>query len=194
MLLVQITRKKTEKLSVERLINMFTYSLHDIRQLQQFKGIPELSLIEKKYDAAILKEAFTIGMDIDDGYVYEYHLHRPLSSKVPVMGFVMKGSYRKDAEFRKSAAYTPEAQILSSLRSDVSLTRELCSLSGTSFDYSKMLEEERERDREDIDSVEEDFDENTKLIEMMTAFLIQARGNPYNEWGNFRNYKEWHNG
>lgn len=172
---------------------MFTLSLHDIRQLQQFKGIPELSLIEKKHDKAILKEAFTIGMDIEDGFCYEYHLHRPLSSKVPIMGFVLKGSYRKDAEFRKSAAYTPEAQILSSLRSDVSLTRELCSLSGTSFDYSKMLEEERERDREDVDSVEEDFDENTKLIEMMTAFLIQARGNCYNEWGNFKSFKEWHN-
>ena len=172
---------------------MYVISLHDIRQLQQFKGIPELTLIEKKYDAAILKEAFTIGMDIEDGYCFEYHLHRPLSSKVPVMGFVLKGSYRKDAEFRKSAAYTPEAQILSSLRSDVSLTRELCSLSGTSFDYSKMVETDAEKDREDIDSVEEDFDENTKLIEMMTAFLIQARGNPYNEWGNFRNYKEWHN-
>ena len=170
---------------------MFVLSLHDVRQLQQFKGIPELSLIEKKPDKAILKEAFTIGMDIEDGFCYQYHLHRPLSSKVPVMGFVLKGSYRKDAEFRKSAAYTPEAQILSSLRSDVSLTRELCSLSGTSFDYSKMLEEDRERDREDIDSVEEDFDENTKLIEMMTAFLIQARGNCYNEYGNFRNYKEW---
>lgn len=170
---------------------MFCLSLHDIRQLQQFKGIPELSLICKEHDKAILKEAFTIGMDIDDGFCYEYHLHRPLSSKVPVMGFVLKGSYRKDAEFRKSAAYTPEAQILSSLRSDVSLTRELCSLSGTSFDYSKMLEEERERDREDIDSVEEDFDENAKLIEMMTAFLTQARGNPYNSYGNFKTQKEW---
>ena len=173
---------------------MFTLSLHDIRQLQQFKGIPELSLIEKKHDKAILKEAFTIGMDIEDGFCYEYHLHRPLSSKVPIMGFVLKGSYRKDAEFRKSAAYTPEAQILSSLRSDVSLTRELCSLSGTSFDYSKMVETDAEKDREDIDSVEEDFVENTKLIEMMTAFLIQARGNPYNDYGNFRNYKEWQDG
>lgn len=48
-----------------------------------------------------------------------------------------------------------------------------------------------EKDREDIDSVEEDFDENTKLIEMMTAFLIQARGTPFNDWGNFRNYREW---
>lgn len=171
---------------------MFVLSLHDVRQLQQFKGIPELSLIEKKHDKAILEQAFTIGMDIEDGYSYEYHLHRPLSSKVPVMGFVLKGSYRKDAEFRKSAAYTPEAQILSSLRSDVSLTRELCSLSGTSFDYSKMVETDAEKDREDIDSVEEDFDENTKLIEMMTAFLIQARGNPYNEWGNFKSYREWH--
>ena len=171
---------------------MFTLSLHDIRQLDQFKGIPEVLLVNKEYDSAILKEAFTIGMDINDGYCYEYHLHRPLSSKVPVMGFVLKGSYRKDDEFRHSAAYTPEAQILSSLRSDVSLTRELCSLSGTSFDYSKMLEDEKENDRENIDSNEEDFDENTKLIAMMTALLIEARGNPYNEWGNFKTQKEWH--
>lgn len=172
---------------------MFILSLQDVRKLKDFAGIPELELIRKEHDKPILKQAFEIGMDIEEGYAYEYHLHRPMTSKLPVMGFVLKGNYRKDAEFRKSAAYTPEAQILSSLRSDVSLTRELCSLSGTSFDYSKMLEEDRERDREDIDSVEEDFDENTKLIEMMTAFLIQARGNPYNEWGNFRNYKEWHN-
>ena len=173
---------------------MFCLSLNDIKQLAMFRGIPELELIQKKYDEAILKEAFTIGMDIEDGYAYEYHLHRPLSSKVPVMGFVLKGSYRKDAEFRHSSAYTPEAQILSSLRSDVSLTRELCSLSGTSFDYSKMVETDAEKDREDIDSVEEDFDENTKLIEMMTTFLIQARGSCYNEYGNFKSFKEWHNG
>jgi hypothetical protein len=55
-----------------------------------------------------------------------------------------------------------------------------------------MVENDAEKDREDIDSVEEDFDENTKLIAMMTALLLEARGNPYNEWGNFRNYKEWH--
>lgn len=171
---------------------MFCLSLYDIRQLQQFKGIPELELIQKKYDSSILEQAFTIGMDTEDGYCFEYHLHRPLSSKVPVLGFVLKGSYRKDAEFRHSPAYTPEAQILSSLRSDVSLTRELCSLSGTSFDYSKMLEDDKEKDREDIDSVEEDFDENTKLISMMTTFLIQVRGTPFNDYGNFRNYREWH--
>lgn len=170
---------------------MFCLSMCDVKQLQQFKGIPELELIRKEYDKSILEQAFEIGMDINDGYAFEYHLHRPLSSKVPIMGFVLKGSHRKDSEFRKSAAYTPEAQILSSLRSDVSLTRELCSLSGTSFDYSKMVETDAEKDREDIDSVEEDFDENTKLIEMMTAFLIQARGNPYNEWGNFKTCKEW---
>lgn len=173
---------------------MFVLSLHDIKQLQQFKGVPELSLIEKKYDKEILEQAFTIGMDINDGYMYEYHLHRPLSSKVPVMGFVLKGSYRKDAEFRHSAAYTPEAQILSSLRSDVSLTRELCSLSGTSFDYSKMLEEDRERDREDVDSVEDDYNQNLITIGIMTQYLKDARGNPYNEYGNFKSYKEWMNG
>lgn len=188
------TRKKTEKLSVERLINMFTLSLYDIKQLAMFRGIPELELIQKKYDEAILKQAFTIGMDINDGYCFEYHLHRPISSKVPVLGFVLKGSYRKDPEFRHSAAYTPEAQILSSLRSDVSLTRELCSLSGTSFDYSKMMEEDSENDRENIDSVEDDFNDNTKLINIMTALLIEARGNPYNEYGNFKTQKEWQNG
>lgn len=172
---------------------MFCLSLHDIRQLQQFKGIPELSLIEKKNDKAILEQAFTIGMDITDGYCYEYHLHRPLSSKVPVLGFVLKGSYRKDAEFRHSPAYTPEAQILSSLRSDVSLTRELCSLSGTSFDDSKMLEEDKERDREDIDSVEDDYNQNLITIGIMMQYLKDARGTPCNDYGNFRNYKEWHN-
>ena len=170
---------------------MFCLSIYDVRQLDQFKGIPEVLLIQKEYDSAILKQAFTVGMDINDGYTYEYHLHRPLSSKVSVLGFVLKGSYRKDPEFRNSAAYTPEAQILSSLRSDVSLTRELCSLSGTSFDYSKMLEEEKENARENIDSIEEDFDENTKLIAMMTALLIEARGTPYNAYGNFNNYREW---
>jgi len=173
---------------------MFTLSLQDVKQLAMFRGIPELELIQKKYDEAILKQAFTIGMDINDGYNYEYHLHRTLSSKVPVLGFVLKGSYRKDPEFRHSAAYTPEAQILSSLRSDVSLTRELCSLSGTSFDYSKMLEEDRERDREDVDSVEESFEDNTRTIGVMNELLIAARGTPYNEWGSFRTYKEWQNG
>lgn len=170
---------------------MFTLSLSDVQQLDIFKGFPQLELIQKKYDEAILKEAFTIGMDIDDGYAYEYHLHRPLSSKVPVLGFVLKGSYRKDAEFRHSPAYTPEAQILSSLRSDVSLTRELCSLSGTSFDYSKMLEEDKERDREDVDSVEDDYNQNLITIGIMTQYLKDARGTPFNDYGNFKNYREW---
>ena len=173
---------------------MFCLSLNDIKQLAMFRGIPELELIQKKYDESILKQAFTIGMDINDGYCYEYHLHRPLSSKVPVLGFVLKGSYRKDPEFRHSAAYTPEAQILSSLRSDVSLTRELCSLSGTSFDYSKMTEEDRERDREDVDSIEESFEDNTRTIGIMNELLIAARGTAYNEWGSFRTYEEWQNG
>ena len=170
---------------------MFCLSLNDIKQLAMFRGIPELELIQKKYDKAILEQAFTIGMDVDDGYAYSYHLHRPLSSKVTVMGFVLKGSYRKDPEFRHSAAYTPEAQILSSLRSDVSLTRELCSLSGTSFDYSKMMEEDSENARENIDSVEEEYDTNLNLIEIMNMYLLDTRGSPYNDWGNFKTYKEW---
>jgi hypothetical protein len=170
---------------------MYVLSLYDVRQLTAFKGIPELELIRKQYDVAILKEAFDIGMDISDGYAYQFHLHRPLTSKEPLMGFVLKGSYRKDAEFRKSAAYTPEAQILSSLRSDVSLTRELCSLSGTSFDYSKMVEEDSEKEREDAANNEKNFDENTILIKTMTELLKVARGSPYNDYGNFKTYDQW---
>jgi hypothetical protein len=117
-----------------------------------------------------------------------------LTRKLDTLDFRLVGEVRKDSDFRKSPAYTVEMQMLSSLRQDVSLTRELCSLSGTSFDYSKMLEEDKENDRENIDSNEEDFDENTKLIAMMTALLIEARGNPYNEYGNFKTQKEWQNG
>ena len=170
---------------------MFYISSQDLLKLDKFAHLTPLKLIDKKYDKAILDECFTIGLDKEAGYMWDYSLHRPLMSKVPVLDFRLVGEVRKDSDFRKSPAYTVEMQMLSSLRQDVSLTRELCSLSGTSFDYSKMTEVDVENDRENIDSVEDDFNDNTKLINIMTALLIEARGNPYNEYGNFRNFQEW---
>ena len=170
---------------------MFYISSQDLLKLDKFAHLTPLKLIDKKYDKAILDECFTIGLDKEAGYMWDYSLHRPLMSKVPVLDFRLVGEVRKDSDFRKSPAYTVEMQMLSSLRQDVSLTRELCSLSGTSFDYSKMLEEDRERDREDIDSVEESFEENTHTIGIMNELIIAARGNCYNEYGNFRNFREW---
>ena len=171
---------------------MFYISSQDLLKLDKFAHLTPLKLIDKKYDKAILEECFTIGLDKEAGYMWDYSLHRPLTSKAPVLDFRLVGEVRKDSDFRKSPAYTVEMQMLSSLRQDVSLTRELCSLSGTSFDYSKMLEEDRERDREDIDSVEESFEDNTRTIGIMNELLIAARGTAYNEWGSFKTYQEWH--
>lgn len=170
---------------------MFYVSSQDLLKLDKFAHLTPLKLIDKKYDKAILEECCTIGLDKEAGYMWDYSLHRPLTSKTPVLDFRLVGEVRKDSDFRKSPAYTVEMQMLSSLRQDVSLTRELCSLSGTSFDYSKMLEEDRERDREDVDSVEESFEDNTRTIGIMNELLIAARGTAYNEYGNFRNFREW---
>ena len=173
---------------------MFYISSKDLLKLDKFAHLTPLKLIDKKYDKAILDECYTIGLDKEAGYMWDYCLHRPLFSKVPVLDFRLVAEVRKDSDFRKSAAYTAEMQMLSSLRQDVSLTRELCSLSGTSFDYSKMLEGDAERDREDVDSIEEDFEENTSIMGIMNELLIAARGTAYNEWGNFKTQKEWMNG
>ena len=173
---------------------MFYISSQDLLKLDKFAHLTPLKLIDKKYDKAILDECFTIGLDKEAGYMWDYSLHRPLMSKVPVLDFRLVGEVRKDSDFRKSPAYTIEMQMLSSLRQDVSLTRELCSLSGTSFDYSKMLEEDRERDREDIDSVEESFEDTARTIGIMNELLIAARGTQYNEWGSFKTFEEWKNG
>lgn len=173
---------------------MFYASSQDLLKLDKFAHLTPLKLIDKKYDKAILEECFTIGLDKEAGYMWDYCLHRPLMSKVPVLDFRLVGEVRKDSDFRKSPAYTVEMQMLSSLRQDVSLTRELCSLSGTSFDYSKMLEEDKENDRENIDSIEESFEDNARTIGIMNELLIAARGTPYNEWGSFRTYEEWQNG
>ena len=172
---------------------MFVLSLYDVLQLDKFKHLTETQLISKEYDEEVLKEAYTVGLAIDEGYNYEYQQHRPVSSKKPLYGFVLKGEVRTDAAFRKSPLYTPEMQMLSTVRSDVSLTRELGSMSGVSFDYGKTIDEDAEKwDSED--SFEPDADEKSKMIFAMNALVLQIRGNPDNEWGKWKNFLEWKNG
>ena len=169
---------------------MFVLSVHDLLQLDKFKGMTELQLIAKENDEEVLKEAYTVGLADDEGYTYEYQQHRPISSKTPIYGYVLKGEVRKDSAFRRSPMYTPEMQILSTVRSDVSLTKELGNMSGVSFDYGKVLEEDSEKwDSED--NFEPDASVMTLLIEQKNALVKQIRGNPYNEWGKWKNILEW---
>lgn len=171
---------------------MFVLSVYDVLQLDKFKHLTELEIISKQYDEEVIKEAFTVGMAIDEGYNYEYQQHRPVSSKKPLYGFVLKGEVRTDSEFRKSPLYTPEMQMLSTVRSDVSLTRELGSMSGVSFDYGKTIDEDAEKwDSED--SFEPDADEKAKMILAMNQMVLQIRGNPYNDWGKWKTFTEWQN-
>ena len=121
---------------------MFVLSVHDLLQLDKFKHLTEFEIVDKEYDKAVLEEAKTIGLDVDSGYAYEAALHRPMSSKTPVMGFRLIGEVRTDREFRLSSVYTPEMQMLSTTRTDVSLTKELAGLSGTTFNAAKYIDDD----------------------------------------------------
>ena len=171
---------------------MFYVSVQDLLQLNKFKHLTEQQLISKENDKEVLKEAFIVGMDIEAGYTYEPALHRPLSGNKAIVGYRLIGEVRKDREFRLSSFYTPEMQMLSSLRSDISLTKELRSLSGTTFDYGKVVEEDAEKDRESAESIEKDFDKDTALIKLLTAQVLQVRGSHFNEWQTLKSFKEWH--
>lgn len=169
---------------------MFVLSVQDILKLDKFKHLSEIQLLDKKYDKEVLEEAYTVGLADDEGYTYEYQQHRPISSKKPIYGYVLKGEVRKDPAFRKSSVYTPEMQMLSTVRSDVSLTKELGMMSGVSFDYGKTIQEESEKwDTED--SYEPDADTRSDELFVMNELVKRIRGNPYNDWGKLKTFGEW---
>lgn len=169
---------------------MMIVSLYDLKQLDKFKNIPDEELLKVKYDEEVLNEAYTIGLDDTCGYRYEFCLHRPLSSKTPILGYVLRGEVRKDDEFRKSPAYTPELQMLSTMRKDVSLTRELASMSGVSFDYGKVLDEDSEK-WESEDSFEPNHDDTAEYISYKNSVVLAIRGYPMNDWGTLKIHAEW---
>jgi len=165
---------------------MFVLSVHDLLQLDKFKHLTEFEIVDKQYDKVVIEEAKTVGLDVEAGYTYEAALHRPMSSKTPVMGFRLIGEVRTDREFRLSPMYTPEMQMLSTTRTDVSLTRELASLSGTTFNATKYLDD-------DIppDSLEPDETLHTNKIKELNDKLLKIRGYPFNEWQKLKSFKEW---
>lgn len=166
---------------------MFYCSISDLTKLDQFKGKKQFEIIHPDNDFDVLAACYPIGLDIDAGYTYRACQHRNLQNKI-VVGIRLEGSYRTDSEFRRSICYTPEVQILSNIRQDISLVQELCKMSGSSFNYGNVLDadapEEREEDVEGCDEI-------MMQVKQLQMIIDEVRGSPYNDYGNLKSWKEW---
>jgi hypothetical protein len=169
---------------------VLSISVSDILKVERFKHLNEAQLIHPKNDYDVLQEAFTVGMDITQGYKYEASQHLNIKNQ-PVIGYRLIGEIRNDKEFRNSSLCTAELRTLSNLRQDVTLVQELQKLQGGNFSYGKDADEDVENDRDYQDSFEDGYKAVEKQIDMLNDLATHIRGCSIGENGGLKTYGEW---
>lgn len=167
---------------------MIIISVSDLLMLDKFKKYKEVELVQLCMDEEVLEEAFEAGLEPSEGYYYEASTHRNWQNKI-VTGYVLKGFYRKDREFRKSKFYTSEVASLMH-RGDAAFQEELQKLQSRTPQYGENPLEIILSSYDD-EVLLEGWKKQEEEILVLQKFLDTCRGAMFNEYGNPKRYDEW---
>lgn len=166
------------------------FSFRDLQRLDEFKGMSEITMLGVDNDETIGKYLAALGFDLTKPVLYVPAKHRDLSGKVAV-GFRAVGDidpYNR-SYIRSSMCDTVERLIAAS-KYDMSLTKELCKLMGSTVEINDdMATEDDDGFPEEL--IEEDFKANAAEISNLEAIRDIIRGSPYNEAGALKTFAEY---
>lgn len=140
------------------------------------KDLNEVKLLQKDMDAIVLPVLHELGIDVRKSIHIMAVKHRDLQNNVGI-GYRYYGTIRTDRQWINSKLCDLTERVAISAFSDLSLTRELCSLMGKTIDISTMdgaytMDDELNS----TDFVIETYEVDKKLIDELNAIAKQVRG------------------
>lgn len=170
------------------------FSFRDLQRIPELSHLNEIDMLSIANDKLINSYLAVLGFNIDAAILYEPSKHRDLQNKVAV-GFRAVGVITQDRAYLNSPLCTPTERMIAASFTDMSLTKELAKLSGTSshpeLTDMRVNNIGDNSSKQEYEYSEPDYEEVTKQIEFFTILRDQIRGNPYNEYGSLKTANEY---
>ena len=154
--------------------------------VDEFKGMNEVQLIHPDNDKRVLHYLGDLGFDTDYTIYYMPNKHRNLRGEINV-GYRLIGELNCNRKFYE--IYSLEEIVACTSYQDLSLTRELCNLSGKDLDYKSFnngVASEVHHKKFPETEWAEDYLEVKAQINQLQFILEQVRGSYYNEDGSVK--------
>jgi hypothetical protein len=157
------------------------FSFSDLRLIPELSRYNEISLLSPKLDGTVNGYLAKLGFDITQAIQYIPAKHRNMQGKV-VIGYRAVGTINRDREFINSPFCSTIERLIAASTYDMSLTRELAKLMGSSVQL-------KDDDAVEMDEnypeewVEADFEEVQARIRTLEVLRDRIRGSMYNEYG-----------
>lgn len=166
------------------------FSFRDLLRLNIFAGLNEVSLLQIQNDSLVNCVLADLGFDITKPILYVPAKHRDLSGHVAV-GYRAVGDINPhDRTFLNSSLCLPIERLIAASKTDMSLTRELAKLLGSTVELRDdgAVDEADDYPEELTEPDEEQVANEILVLENLRDFV---RGSPYNEQGALKTPQEY---
>lgn len=158
------------------------FSFRDLQRIPALSGLTEIQLLAIERDDLVNQYLGQLGFDLRKAVFYVPAKHRDLSGKVGI-GFRAVGDIDPhDREFLNSSLCLPIERLVAASKYDLSLTRELAKLMGSTVELKDDYATE-EDDGFPEELIEEDCENVREEILMLENIRDMIRGSPYNDHG-----------
>lgn len=167
-------------------------SFRDLQRIPELSHLREPDMLSIANDKLINSFLSQLGFNTDAAVFYEVAKHRDLQNKVAV-GFRAVGTITQDRAYLNSPMCTPIERMIAASQTDMSLTRELAKLSGTSS-HSELTNNAASLSsdsQQDSEYTEPDCDEVAAQIKQLEELRDFIRGSAYNEYGSLKTAEEY---
>lgn len=174
---------------------MRTCSFRDLLVCEELSHIKnEISLLHPSNDGVMERILGAIGFDVAYPIAYIPSKHRDMQGKVAV-GYVAVGEISCNRNFINGKLSTTEDRIIAAGYQDISLARELASLSGQSRSFAEFVEveaaDEESVNYDSANEVEPDYTFVESQIKQLAEIRDTIRGSMYNSWGEVKTLAEY---
>ena len=170
-----------------------TISVSDFLLISEFKGMRELDLIKPENDERVLFYLEQLGFDTDYTIYYKPNKHRNMRGEI-LVGYRIIGEINCNRKFFNQNLYTLEEIVAATSYTDLSLTRELCNLTGKDLDYKAFYDagvmNEQSHKKLNDGEVMDDWRMIESQIVALEDVLTYVRGEQYKADGSIRGIGE----
>lgn len=168
------------------------FSFRDLQRIPALSSLTEIQLLAIERDDLVNQYLGQLGFDLNKAILYVPAKHRDLAGKVAI-GYRAVGDIDPhDREFLNSSLCLPIERLVAASKTDLSLTRELAKLMGSTVELKDDHAVEDDDGYPD-ELIEEDCDSVQEEILMLENIRDMIRGSPYNEHGALKTPREYLN-
>lgn len=158
---------------------MHSVSFRDVLfVLKETEGIKanEITLLNPEMDIVVAPILYELGIDTKQPFTVSATKHRCLNNEVGI-GYRYDGRMRLDREWTSSKGCDVMSRISATAYKDITLTKELCGLIGTSVDFTGLNDASVYSENDFPNSLlSPTYEEDSATIKMLNEVALKVRG------------------